>query len=108
MWAVTSLMIVVIWFIWHSVVTKNKSVAAFAQIGDLQEREQARENLVLRARGEDRKDKKAWISTQTQEKLAFTIGVINTGLTTYFLGAAPTNFFWYGSQRLFCSQYFFF
>eukprot|EP00301_Raphidiophrys_heterophryoidea_P011661 c17823_g1_i1.p1 GENE.c17823_g1_i1~~c17823_g1_i1.p1 ORF type:complete len:360 (-),score=62.00 c17823_g1_i1:57-1136(-) len=77
-------------FIAFSVVTKNKTVGAFAQLGELQERENARRTLATPVDTS---------KIRTQHKIAFTIGVINTAFTSFLIGKAPTSFYLWHSPK---------
>lgn len=92
-------------FISYTVFTRNKLIGAFAQIGELQEREAARENLAASSRRMSvdgtagKADKKSLILMQTKDKLAFTVGVVNVGLTMFLLGKVPTQFYIWHSPK---------
>jgi hypothetical protein len=76
-------------------------VASFVQLGDIQRREEVhREIVVARNQNVTPKtfDEKV---VPVIERVSFTVGVVNTCLTTYFLGAAPTLFYlWYTPKAI--------
>ena len=75
--------IVVLW----AVVTKSKTVAAFAQLGALH----ARSDPLVAAEQKERS--KAIRDVKVHDQICFTVGVVNVALTTYLIGAVPQFFY---------------
>ena len=67
-----------------AVVTKSKTVAAFAQLGNLG----SRGDPVL-----EKEQSAAARKVKSHDQACFTLGVLNVGLTTYIVGAAPQFFY---------------
>jgi hypothetical protein len=73
----------------YAVGNRSKDVSACAQLGSVQDRhvsQQARQHTTA-------KELKRW------DKLCFTLGVVNVGLTTYVLGVAPAQFYLWHSPK---------
>jgi len=73
-----------------AVYTRSKTIATFAQLGGLQGRQLAHEQLLEEdaLRTADRVK-----PLKLQDKMSFTLGVINVCLTCYLMGAAPEYFY---------------
>ena len=80
-------------FIFSAILTKNKTVSAFAQIGNLQERENSIRTLA------ENSHSFSITSQRLRDKICFTAGVLNVALTCYILGCSPTNFFYWHSPK---------
>ena len=75
-----------------AVVTKSKTVAAFAQLGNIHSRADA---------AIAKKENKAMRDVKLHDQVVFTWGVLNTGVTTYLVGAVPQLFYlWHTPKAL--------
>lgn len=77
----------------YAVTSQNKTIASMVQMGSLQRRFEATEQLT------SIHEKKA--SLKLWDKLTFTWGVFNVAFTTFFLGSLPTRFYlWYSPKAI--------
>jgi hypothetical protein len=95
-WMVALIMIAVACLVFWAVFTGNKTVGAYAQFGNLQERAHAQEILRQSASIDTQS-----ISTRSRqtEKMVFTFSVLNVGLTCYLLGTSPGKFYFWHSIK---------
>ena len=70
-----------------AVYTRSKTIATFAQLGGLQGREQTQEQLI------EAQTSDLVLPLKLQDKISFTLGVLNVCLTCYLMGAAPEYFY---------------
>ena len=85
--------VLVILFIFYAILTKNKTVSAFAQIGNLQERENSIRSLT------ETSHTFSSPSQRLKDKICFTVGVLNVGITCFLVGSSPTNFFYWHTPK---------
>lgn len=77
-----------------AVYTRSKTVAAFAQLGGLQGREQTQEQVIHAQKNVDLVK-----PLKLQDKSSFTLGVFNVCITCYLMGAAPEYFYLWHSPK---------
>eukprot|EP01006_Ploeotia_vitrea_P067982 TRINITY_DN99334_c0_g1_i1.p1 TRINITY_DN99334_c0_g1~~TRINITY_DN99334_c0_g1_i1.p1 ORF type:complete len:389 (+),score=8.14 TRINITY_DN99334_c0_g1_i1:34-1200(+) len=97
-----------------AVLSENKRMAALAQLGGLQTREEARETLHLgspstaapvaptagRERAFSNVTQKLQKKLKLQDKMIFTLGVWNIGMTCFIVGGAPLSFYWWHTPKV--------
>jgi hypothetical protein len=87
-------------FIVYSVVTGNKTIASLIQLGDIQRREEVN-GQIQQAKKQNNPVPGPREDAPLSERLSFTVGVVNACLTTYILGAFPTQFYlWYTPKAI--------
>ena len=74
-----------------AVFAQSKTVAALAQLGGLQGREQAQEEFEKLSKPKE--ISQAERAIRKRDRIAFTLGVMNMALTTWLVGAAPQYFY---------------
>mmetsp|Transcript_12036 Transcript_12036/g.14331 ORF Transcript_12036/g.14331 Transcript_12036/m.14331 type:complete len:373 (+) Transcript_12036:226-1344(+) len=71
-----------------ALLAESKSVAALAQTGGINTREYHAKKTAPPAKGRGPR-----VKVSSQEKLTYTLGVVNVGMTTYIVGHYPDRFF---------------
>jgi hypothetical protein len=76
-------------------------VASFAQLGDIQRREEVHKEIVAARSQHVPHSPSEKSDAPLAERLAFTVGVLNACLTCYLLGAFPTRYYlWYSPKAI--------
>jgi hypothetical protein len=84
-----------------AVFMKSKTVAAYVQLGSLQDRQTARDDMVKKATADalltrGKSPRSAMADLRMKDKVFYTVGVMNLAITPYILGAMPHLYYlWY-------------